>query len=302
MHRRSEHSQGFTLIELSIAILLVALLAGVFGPFITLSFRLYTDMRERAVLVDRADQALRRIGRDVHRALPNSVRVQTDADGNAALELLRIVDAGRYRSAGGVNPNGADHSDDALDFAAADAAFTLTGTFDNLEFEPAVPLEDHRVAVFPGDTAGLYADAGAASGTQGVITALDITPVVALDQDEHEVRLLDALGLPRGFQFDAASPVKRVYLIDTAVTYYCEAATGRLTRHSAYTPAATQPMPPADGSAALLSEEVGACRLRYAPGIEGGAQALLSLSLTIASAATNQTVTLMQQYRVDNRP
>lgn len=302
MHPRLRKSHGFTLIEILIAMMLVALLAGVFGPFITLSFRMYTDMRERAGLVDTADQSLRRIGRDVHRALPNSVRIATDINGNTALELLRIVDAGRYRKVGGTNPNGSNHAGDELVFTAADSAFNLIGTFDNLDFIENELLDGFRVAVYPTDTNALYTDAAAASGSVGVITPLDITPSVSTDADEHEVTLRNFIGLPQAFQFDAGSPAYRVYLVDTAVTYYCDAVSRQLTRHSTYTPTEVQAMPPTSGTSSILAQEVSDCLLALEPSADDARQALLSFSLTIGHTVTNQSVSLLHQFRVDNLP
>jgi hypothetical protein len=68
-------------------------------------------------LVDAADAVLRLMGRDIHAALPNSVRITSN--GNfVALELLESVDAARYRDSGTSTA-----PDQELDFTGPDAAF-----------------------------------------------------------------------------------------------------------------------------------------------------------------------------------
>ena len=72
-------SGGVTLIELAIVIALVGIVGALIVNFVQ-PVRSYIDSSRRAALADTADTALRRIGRDVRLALPNSVRV-TDALG-----------------------------------------------------------------------------------------------------------------------------------------------------------------------------------------------------------------------------
>ena len=99
MRRTSPELGGFTLIELVVTIVLTALIMGALVFFVS-PLREAVDITVRADLSDAADTALRRIGRDVRLALPNSVRVATDAGGRAYLEFLDVRTAGRYRSDG----------------------------------------------------------------------------------------------------------------------------------------------------------------------------------------------------------
>ena len=87
---------GVTLIELAVTIALVGILAALMVQFIYPVFS-YIDTSRRAALSDSADTALRRIGRDVRLALPNSTRVALAGgvyylkrgDGKRAAPLLR---------------------------------------------------------------------------------------------------------------------------------------------------------------------------------------------------------------------
>ena len=66
---------GFTLIELVITLVISTIVVSFVAMFISGPVRGFTDQARRARLVDAADSALERIGRDVRRALPNSVRI-----------------------------------------------------------------------------------------------------------------------------------------------------------------------------------------------------------------------------------
>ena len=90
--------------------------------FITAPVQGFTDQSRRAKLVDAADSALSRMGRDVRRALPNSIRT-TGTGGRVALELLGTIDGARYRA----QPPG--DAADLLDITAADDAFDVIGPF-----------------------------------------------------------------------------------------------------------------------------------------------------------------------------
>src|SRR4030067_199295 len=86
---------GVTLIELAITIALVGILAALIVQFVA-PVRSYIDSSRRAALADTADTALRRLGRDLRLALPNSVRVTTSG-GIVYLEFLLLRVGGPYR-------------------------------------------------------------------------------------------------------------------------------------------------------------------------------------------------------------
>ena len=100
--------RGFTLIEMIVVIVLTSIIASAVAVFIKLPIQGYVDTARRAEMSDEADTALRRMGRDLRLALPNSVRV----DGGATVEFLLTRTGGRYRAA--VDSTGAG---DMLDFA-----------------------------------------------------------------------------------------------------------------------------------------------------------------------------------------
>ena len=74
---RAIATRGFTLVEMVLVIVIASVLAAMISSFVTLPIRGAVDVARRAELTDLADNALRRMERDIRRALPNSVRVMT---------------------------------------------------------------------------------------------------------------------------------------------------------------------------------------------------------------------------------
>ena len=75
MMKRS--SRGFTLVELVITITISTIVVSFMAMFISGPVASYADMTRRVQLVDLAESSLRRISRDIRRALPNSIRIRT---------------------------------------------------------------------------------------------------------------------------------------------------------------------------------------------------------------------------------
>ena len=88
-------SRGFTIVELVMVIVITGIIAATFTIFFKPAIDSYLGAKRRATLTDMADTALRRIGRDVRLAVPNSVR----PFGNQCFELIPTIAGGRYRRA-----------------------------------------------------------------------------------------------------------------------------------------------------------------------------------------------------------
>src|SRR3989338_7274473 len=113
-------SKGFTLVEMIMVITITGIIGGIVAVFLNAPVQQYIDVARRAELTDIADTALRRVGRDLRLALPNSVRVAGTCDGTATcfLEFLPTKGGARYRAGSG---------GDELDFSAADTSFEVLG-------------------------------------------------------------------------------------------------------------------------------------------------------------------------------
>jgi len=282
-------SSGFTLVELVITIALSTIVVGFMAIFISGPVESYTDQSRRAALVDLAENSLRRIARDVHRALPNSVRLNLTG-GVVALELLTTVDGARYRD----RPPPGDPSK-RLQFSAPDDAFNSVGRFPNIT--RPFSSNSHYLSIYnvgvPGANAYELSNVITPPGTQIDIDA-DATP------GEDNVRLSPA------FKFSFASPGQRMFLVDGPATYLCDSAAGTLMRYSGYTIASNQAdrnsdaeLLAAGADATLVANRVSSCSMTYAPGTSQRA-GLVSIALAVTD--TGETVSLLHQVHVDNVP
>ncbi len=282
-------SAGFTLIELIVTMTIMVIIVS-FGAFMTSgSVTGFTDQARRAELVDSAESSLRRIGRDVRRALPNSVRITTNGS-ITALELLNVVEGVRYRA--GPPPGDANAR---LIFNTADGAFNSIGLF-NAITKP-FSSTTHYLSVYNVGSTG--ADAYELAN---VITP----PGTQIDIDAAAEAGEDNVQLDPWFQFAYPSPRQRIYLIDTPVSFLCDTATGNLTRYAGYAIATDQAdrdsaaeLLAAGGVAALMSDNLTACVFTFTPGT-AQRDGLVTMSLTVADAG--ESIVLVQQAHIDNVP
>jgi MSHA biogenesis protein MshO len=133
--RAASRSRGFSLVELVVVIVITGVIASVVGLFITGPIQGFIDQARRAELVDAAQLALTRMGRDVRGALPNSVRIS-----GGALELLATIDGDRYR----VEAPGADN-----DRLAVGSNDTFFNTLAPLSLPGGASTATASVAIYP---------------------------------------------------------------------------------------------------------------------------------------------------------
>ena len=277
---RRKPARGFTLIEAVLVIALTGIVAAMVGVFIRQPINAYVDQARRAELSDTADTALRRVARDLSRALPNSVRV--DPSG-LLLEFLPVSASGRYRAA-----PAADGSGDYLDFDnPADSSFAVLGP--------------------PVDTA---------SGDQLVVYNLGLPGADAYSGETR--RALTSIGTALGSlgysvgasQFPYPSPGNRFQIVGTPVTYACEPAAngaGVLRRFAGYAIQSAQPLDPAAAPLAaligrnnsVLADKVAGCSFAFSSGASART-GLVTLRLTVASGG--ESMTLLHQAHIDNSP
>lgn len=281
--------KGFTLIELIVTIVLTSIVVSFMAMFIVGPVQSYTDQSRRAKLVDLADNALRRITRDIRRALPNSIRVSSTGS-VVALEMLNTVDGVRYRE----RPP-PDDADRQLDFAAADDAFNSVGTFTGIS--KPFSSSDYYLSVYNVGVSG--ADAYELSN---VITP----PGTQIDIDADSLPGEDHVTMTPGFRFVYGSPAQRIFLLDGPVSYLCDLSAGTLVRYAGYSITSNQAnrdsnaeLLAAGATAALMSNQITSCGVAYAAGT---AQRAGLVSLNLAVADSGETVSLLHQVHVDNVP
>ena len=281
--RRSEPgrpSRGFTLVESVIVIAITGILAAVVARFIVAPVQAYLSTQARAALGDQADLALRRIGRDLRIALPNSTRVTASGLG---LELIPTTGAARYVAEGS----------NRLQFGSLASSFDLIG--------PPLTLTAAQDLVFYNLGPGVVgSDAYADNSSAAAQTTSNRRSSSNAAGSASTITLNSLAGLPvAGF----AAPY-RVFAVEQPVSYRCDLASGVLTRYQGYGFLAAQPDPPTGGGNAVLASGVTACRFSYDAAVLASRAALVSLALTLQTNTSSgtETVTLHHALHIDNLP
>jgi MSHA biogenesis protein MshO len=271
--------QGFTLIEMIMVIVITGIIGSMVAVFLKAPIQQYMDVSRRADMTDIADTALRRVGRDLRLALPNSVRVTGVCDpvvstSTCFIEFLPTKAGGRYRVGG---------PGDFLNFDAPDTTFeVMLGVMPPNMLAGATP---DQIVVYNLGIPG--ADAYAGSNRSAYVGNTPTTITIA------------------AFQFPFDSPGHRFHVINTPVTYACDGL-DNLWRYWGYPIQPAQPSTVAtlDGLAnvkkALLATHVSSCRFAYDGLVVAQRSGLVTMNLAITE--DNETVTLYSATHVSNVP
>jgi MSHA biogenesis protein MshO len=270
------HQRGFTLVELIMVIVIMGVIGGVVAVFMRAPIDAYFDSARRAALTDVADTAVRRIARDVRKALPNSIRVPSAT----CLEFIPTRTGGRYRKA---DLPGAAGS--ALDFTIEDTQFNMLG--DN----SALPADQQ---IQPGDVVAIYNLGSGIAGADayvGLNTAVVSFVAAAPAPAVSETAITMA---PRQFLLESGS--NRFHVIpneERVVAYVCSGGNLRRT----VTTGSFNSACPATGP--ILATNVQSCAFTY-NGSDLQRNGLVQIDLRISS--NNETVSLYHEVHVNNSP
>lgn len=294
---------GFTLMELIIVIVISAIVVTTTAGFITRPIEGYMALSRRAELVDLADMSLRRIQRDIRRALPNSIRV---GSGALAIEMVNTVEGVAYRD----DPPGNQAA--RLRFTNSDDQFNTLGHF-LIQPLPVINSTALRIAIYnlgstdaggnPLPGVNVYATVASPgpfppAGSHVITPAGTAISLTAPGGDEDHVQL----SVPHRFALQ--SPGQRMYLVDGPISYLCDLTAGTLTRYWNYPIGATQPLNNTTltglgASSALVTQRVTACSFTYSAGTpERTAKAIVELTIE----ESGEKVSLLHQVHVDNMP
>jgi len=264
-------ADGFTLVEMIMVITITGIIAAMVAVFVRAPVEGYIDSVRRAEMTDQADLALRRIAREVRRALPNSLRLTGDG-----FEFILTRSGGRYRDAADGSTSG-----DFLDFSIpADLSFDVLGPVPAMNVGDRIVIYNLGVGYAPADA---YSGGNVAriSAISGNTVTMQSNPFAAQSPP-----------LP--------SPSGRFQVVDQnelVVRYRCTG--GELRRLQGCTLATPSVC---SGTGNLLAGGGGtnvACTTDYVSA-ETSRNGLLLVSLTLSHSG--ESVTLFNQIRVDNSP
>jgi len=261
--------KGFSLIELIMVIVIVGILSTITTSIITLPVKSYIDLERRTTLVDSAEMTLRRMQRDIRRALPNSIRV---TNSGSVIEMLHTTDGGRYRA-----KLASDGSGNILDFISADASFDVLGSLFS------IPSGELVVYNLGSSSADAYTGNNRAT--------IDNTSTV------------NSIVLTSAKLFLFQSPQQRFFIVDTPITYSC--ANGELRRYdssidSLYSITSSAPVLTGLSYKIQAKATSLSCNFSYSAGTTSRA-GLVTLEITLTDEA-GESAKLIHQVHVDNVP
>ena len=287
--------RGFTLVEMIVVMVITGVIGGMVAIFIKAPVQGYVDSSRRAEMTDIADTALRRISRDIHTAVPNSMRV-AGCGGVPCVEFLPAKDGARYR--GGAPGN-------VLNFGVADGSFDIIGSGINFatgataDYIVIGSTQSNGDPPYNTTAAGILRDYTGAAGVQTSVTFSATAMPVWAELATQRFDIVDGL--------------------QQAVTYACIGTLGALDansdgqaslirywRYGFYVaqvapPITVQaPVPPnvTPVLSAVLADRLSACSIAYNPVSQRNGLLEINLSIT----RSNETVNLYQTIHVSNVP
>lgn len=260
-------------------IVIMGVIGGTVAVFMKSPIDAYFDTSRRAGIADVADTTVRRMARDIRKALPNSIRLS----GTQCIEFIPTRTGGRYRAE---EITAGDES--SLKFTAADQTFNMLGLNSALPADQQIRASggvNDVVAVY---NLGITGSSAYAGDNTAVITGVNVS---ALAANETEIKLT---GNTTTFPLESGG--RRFHVIpgdEKVVSYICSG--GKLYRNANYAYSSMCPAP--SGSTPVIAIEA-TCNFAYTTA--DIRNALVQLSLTFSS--TGETVSVYHEVHVNNTP
>lgn len=264
-------AKGFTLIELIMVVVIVSILATMATGIIVQPVKSYIDLERRALLVDTAEMALRRMQRDIRQALPGSIRVNATS---TAIEILHTVDGGRYRhqTSGVMNIGCSAPGDNILLFGSSDSCFDVIGQLEN--FSNIILSNDWLV--FSG------------------VNAYTANNRVALNSSTTATKIQFS---SKNFASGLDTIPYHFFIVDTPITYRCDLNTHQLVRYQGYSITPSQVVPPTSGGTnSLQANKISHCAFTF-----NSSNNIATLNITLTDTA-GEMISISHQVHVENSP
>jgi MSHA biogenesis protein MshO len=207
-------TRGFTLVELVMVIMVTGIIAASITVFFKPAIDSYFDTRRRADLTDLADNALRRMGQDIRRAVPNSIRSVSAT----CFQLVPTIAGGRYRMASDTVNDTAPLpcAPSATCSAPLDASTGVATVFDVLSPLPTAPAVGDWIVINNQNGDDVYTGANRAAITAPVKTAS--VPADNLRDTDGLHRITAAVPVATGYDGGRFVAVANT---EQTVTYTC---------------------------------------------------------------------------------
>lgn len=190
--------RGFTLIEMVISIILLAVVGLFLGSVIRQGLSIYVDSSAREALIQQGRFVTERLSRELREAVPNSVLVA-----NGCIEFLPITNSAIYSS--------------------LPSSLAPSTTIRLLPIEKSLAA-DERLVVYPLDGESLRQTVSSAAQTAQVAADVDFT--------SPNDRTMVNVTLTQPTSFERQSPARRVYFYRTPVAFCYE--NNRIYRYADY--------------------------------------------------------------------
>jgi MSHA biogenesis protein MshO len=264
-------ARGFTIIEMVVALAISGIVVAFAALFIKAPIDSYLTQSRHATLVDSAGSPWPHLERDLHLALPNSVRLRVN--GNVrVLELLTVVDSARYMT------------------SLPAASFPTAGTFRGAVHSSTVK--------YYASINNLGTPAVNAYLPSSTMTNRTVTVASGALAGEDVVTINSAFGFPAG-----NSPKHRIYLVSEPVTYLCDTTAGTVQRYSGYTVASNQALRDtaaelnaASATSILVARNITACSFAFRPSTPYHGQIITA---RFTATRDGQTATMLHQAAVE---
>ncbi|MFQ3171235.1 MAG: MSHA biogenesis protein MshO [Oleispira sp.] len=269
---------AFTLVELVMVIVVLAILATGSVKFISQSAQGMVDSAERQVLASTASIAMEKVLRQVRRALPNSVRAFDDG-GNSCIEFVPILHSSEYVS---------------VPIASAET------NFDAIAFFNAVGGESGYVAVYPISESSVYGTSPATD--RSISTTVASASPAGIPSANLQTITFES---PSSYRFPTGSPRKRFYLVSDPISF-CEDTNGRLWRYQNYGfhPDSSSSIPTSGADSILIADSLQVNSLSFNI-LQAQLQrnAVIRMSLVIVrSNSSLESLELSQEVQLRNVP